>query len=291
MFREELTIQCYKGRFMSSFTSPTPGEHHFCSIYLLNKFNRLPDYINPDGTKGVAGDIVFFQRSGPTISTQKTTINHKKLALAAYGLTQNSKFTIEVKYEKIKFTKEQYNTWFVKNSQEPDFLIALTDNYLFIIEWLTFGDIYSSCLYPSGYTEIKGYSKNITEDELIKSGKLRENIDYFNLNSSSEKKLENNIDNRFKKLNGLIEKQVKYTSGNNIGPTSDRIRTTQRLHKIPKSMFTKEIIAKYKSKIESNKINLEKDDIYCDFRGQLYCKISNCDFLKYKLIIPELLKD
>ena len=291
MFREELSIQCYRGRFLNSFTNPTPGEHHFCSIYLLNKFYRFPDYINPDGTKGVAGDIVFSQRKGPAISTQKTTITNKKLALATYGLTQNPQFTIEVKYGKINFTKQQYNTWFKNNTEKPDFLIALTNNYLFIIEWKTFADIYSSCLYPSGHEIIKGYSKTISEENLIKSDKLKENTDYFYLHSPSEIKLENNIDNRFKKLNSLIEKTVKYTSGNNIGPTSESIRTTQRLHKVPKSMFTEEIIAKYKSKIDSNEINLATDDIYCDFTGQLYYKISNCDFLKYKLKIPELLKD
>ena len=291
MFREELSIQCYRGRFLNPFTVPTPGEHHFCSIYLLNKFYRLPDYINPDGTKGITGDIVFYQRKGPTISAQKTTIQNKKLALAAYGLTQNPKFTIEVKYGNIKFTKDQYNTWFKNDMEKPDFLIALTENYLFIIEWKSFADIYSSCLYPSGHEIIKGYSKTISEDDLIKSDKLKENIDYFNLNSPSEIKLENNIDNRFKKLNGLIEKTVKYTPANNIGPNSSSIRTTQRLHKVPKSMFTEEIIAKYKSIIEDNKINLTKDDVYCDFTGQLYYKISNCDFLKYKLKIPELLKD
>lgn len=103
-------------------------------------------------------------------------------------------------------------------------------------------------------------------------------------------KLENKINNRFIKLNSLIEKRVSYKSGNNIGPTSSNIRTTQRLHKVPRSMFTKEIISKYKSKIESNEINLDKDDIYCDFTGQLYYKISNCDFLKFKLKIPELVK-
>lgn len=291
MFREELTIQCYRGRFHSALTSPTPGEHHFCSIYLLNKFNRLPDYINPDGTKCVTGDIVFCQRSGPAISTQKTSIKNKKLALETYGLNNSSKFSIEVKYEKIKFTKEQYNTWFVEDSLKPDFLIALTNNYLFIIEWNLFANIYSSLLYPTGHKTIKGYSNNISENELIASGMLKENIDYFDLNSNSEMKLENKINNRFIKLNGLIEKRVSYTFGNNIGHTSSNIRTTQRLHKVPRAMFTKEIISKYKSKIESNEINLDKDEIYCDFTGQLYYKISNCDFLKYKLKIPELVKD
>ena len=38
---------------------PCPGEHHFVSAYLVPKLfsinQRIPDYINPDGTKGILG--------------------------------------------------------------------------------------------------------------------------------------------------------------------------------------------------------------------------------------------
>ena len=44
---------------------PCPGEHHFVSAYLVPKLfsinQRIPDYINPDGTKGIIGDIVYYQ--------------------------------------------------------------------------------------------------------------------------------------------------------------------------------------------------------------------------------------
>ncbi|MBQ1726094.1 MAG: hypothetical protein II039_01765, partial [Treponema sp.] len=105
MYREEMSILWYRGRFYNFFSSP--GEHHFCSVYLLNKFNRIPDYINPDGTKGVAGDIVFCKRSGPTITSQRVKVVNKKLA-KDYELKKHAEFSIEVKYGKIKFTKDQY---------------------------------------------------------------------------------------------------------------------------------------------------------------------------------------
>ena len=41
---------------------PTPGEHHFVSTYLVPKLFQLtaviPDYVNPDGTKAILGDVV-----------------------------------------------------------------------------------------------------------------------------------------------------------------------------------------------------------------------------------------
>ncbi len=286
MFREEMSILWYRGRFYNFFT--TPGEHHFCSVYLLNKFNRIPDFINPDGTKGVTGDIVFCKRRGPTITSQKIKIDNKKLA-KDYKLKRHAEFSIEVKYKKIKFTKEQYNTWFVTEQDKPDFLIALTDNYLFIIEWNLFEDIYSAQIYPTGHKSISGYSKIISENDLVLSKSLREDIHYFSLNSSSEKKLENKINTRFTKINSLIENKVKNTGGNNIGPTSNKIRTTERLFQIPKELISEEIYKKYKSKIESCNINFQNNELYCDNRGQLYYKISNCDFMKYNLKISELI--
>jgi hypothetical protein len=286
MYREEMSILWYRGRFYNFFASP--GEHHFCSVYLLNKFNRIPDYINPDGTKGVAGDIVFCRRSGPTITSQRVKVVNKKLA-KDYKLNKHAEFSIEVKYGKIKFTKDQYNTWFVDKQEKPDFLIALTDNYLFIIEWNLFEAIYSSKNYPEGNKSISGYSKIISENDLVLFKSLRKDIHYFSLNSSSEKKLENKINTRFKKINGLIENKVKNTGGNNIGPTSNKIRTTERLFKIPKELITEEIYKKYKAKIES--CNFESNELFCDNKGQLYYKISNCDYMKYNLKIPELTKD
>lgn len=191
MHKEEISITDYKKRFYDTFK---PGEHHFCSIYLLNKFNRLPDYINPDGTKQVPGDIVFYKRSEDNDSIKK-----------------NNKFSIEVKYGEIFFTKTQFKMWFVDKKDTPDFLIALTDNYLFIIEWNIFQEIY---LAKKNRRTINanGYSKKIPEEELKDSSEI--DIQYFKLNETDGKKLdvkelESKIDERFASLNEKIEKRVK----------------------------------------------------------------------------------
>ena len=233
MCKEELSISCYRGRFLNPIFSTVPGEHHFCSIYLLNKFHRFPDYINPDGTKNVSGDIIFCKRSGPTISTQKIKILNKKLARNIYGLNQNARFSIEVKYLQIKFTKDQYNTWFVKGIEKPDFIIALTNNYFFIIEWNIFSKIYSEKKYPTGHKAINAYSKTISENDLISSPLLKTDKHYFYLNVYSERKLENKINTRFVYLNNLIDERVKPSSGSNMGPARIDIRTTEHLFTPP----------------------------------------------------------
>ncbi|MBO7612397.1 MAG: hypothetical protein J6S81_01065, partial [Treponema sp.] len=86
-----------------------PGEHHFVAVYLLSKFNRIPDYLNPDGMKDKCGDIVFENKT--------------------------KQFSIEVKIGKTSFcfSKNETNSWFTDDKTEPfpNYLIALTQNYLF----------------------------------------------------------------------------------------------------------------------------------------------------------------
>jgi hypothetical protein len=69
---------------------PCPGEHHFVSVYLVPRLfelnQRVPDYINPDGTKGIIGDVVYYK-------------NHKH------------QFGIEAKIETIRLTKGEFNEW------------------------------------------------------------------------------------------------------------------------------------------------------------------------------------
>ena len=66
----------------------SPGEHHFVSAYLIPKLFAIngivPDYINPDGTKKIIGDVVYF-RDGA---------HH---------------FGIEVKFQTIRLTKNEFN--------------------------------------------------------------------------------------------------------------------------------------------------------------------------------------
>lgn len=284
MFREEITITYYKKRFYN--TTLNPGEHHFCSIYLLNKFNRLPDYINPDGTKKVPGDIVFYRRSGPSIDVST-------IYSPGYNdsIKNNDRFSIEVKYGEIFFTKTQFNMWFVDNTDKPDFLIALTDNYLFIIEWDIFQKIYIEKKYPNSLMHIDDYSKKISEEELINSSEMKIDLQYFDLNQKSVKKLENKIDNRFISLNNQIEERVRSHSIYHSGPASYRMHTTAKLFKISKELITENLYQKYKNKIDSSNLFKEADDLFIDLKGELYIKTDVASYYQLQIKIPKLVKD
>ena len=57
-------IRLYIHRLNKS-SPPAPGEHHFVSAYLVPKLysinGKVPDYINPDGTKSILGYVVYYQ--------------------------------------------------------------------------------------------------------------------------------------------------------------------------------------------------------------------------------------
>ena len=114
-----MNILEYKEKYIDNNSCP-PGEHHFVAVYLLNKFKGfVPDYINPDGEKNIPGDIVFY--------------NDKK----------NKSISFEVKVSKknkksFTFTAKQFNEWFVSEKKIPDYLIALTQNCLFFIDFPSF---------------------------------------------------------------------------------------------------------------------------------------------------------
>jgi hypothetical protein len=73
---------------------PCPGEHHFVSAYLVPRLyalnRRVPDYINPDGTKGINGDVVYYQDG-------------------------QHQFGIEVKLGTVRLTKGEFNKWIVSD--------------------------------------------------------------------------------------------------------------------------------------------------------------------------------
>src|SRR4051812_46457236 len=68
------------------------GEHHFVGVYLLPKLykltGRVPDYVNPDGTKGLIGDVIYFENG-------------------------SHRCGIEVKFQTIRLTRSEFNNWIV----------------------------------------------------------------------------------------------------------------------------------------------------------------------------------
>jgi len=104
-----------------------PGEHHFVATYLLPRLFNInqivPDYINPDGTKEITGDIVYF----------KNGYHH---------------LGIEVKYDKIHLTKKEFNNWVANEdaSKHPELFIGIGTVGIIILSWQRFREVYLSAI-------------------------------------------------------------------------------------------------------------------------------------------------
>lgn len=93
-----------------------PGEHHFVSAYFVPRLyeinSRIPDYINPDGTKGIIGDVVYYR-------------DHEH------------QFGIEVKLGTIRLTKNEFNTWIVfeDHAEWPHIFLGIGTDGIGICPW------------------------------------------------------------------------------------------------------------------------------------------------------------
>lgn len=103
---------------------PCPGEHHFVSAYLVPRLlehlnQRVPDYINPDGTKGIIGDVVYYKDN-------------------------EHQFGIEVKLGTIQLTKGEFNEWIVKEdvSKWPHSFIGIGTSGIGVCSWAEFRAAY-----------------------------------------------------------------------------------------------------------------------------------------------------
>jgi len=105
-------------------------EHHFVSTYLVPRLfeinRRVPDYINPDGTKGIIGDVVYYK-------------DHEH------------QFGIEVKLETIRLTKIEFNEWIVNNdsSKWPHSFIGIGMSGIGLCSWAEFRAAYIASLKES----------------------------------------------------------------------------------------------------------------------------------------------
>ena len=106
---------------------PCPGEHHFVSAYLVPRLfsinQRVPDYINPDGTKGIIGDIVYYK-------------DHKH------------QFGIEAKLGTIRLTKGEFNAWIfnMDPTRWPHTFIAIGTDGIALCSWRDFRSAYISSI-------------------------------------------------------------------------------------------------------------------------------------------------
>lgn len=100
-----------------------PGEHHFVATYLLPRLSRIrnsvPDFVNPDGMKRRIGDIIYYNNREPELA-------------------------IEVKFQYVKLTTAQYNTWIVDTdrNQYPDVFIGIGSQGMCLLSWVDFRSQY-----------------------------------------------------------------------------------------------------------------------------------------------------
>ena len=100
---------------------PLPGEHHFVAVYLLpvvyEIITKVPDYVNPDGTKKVIGDLVFLPHDDMNVS-------------------------IEVKLDTIRLTKNEFNSSIVDLVNVPDLFVGIGVEGVIALEWERFRQSY-----------------------------------------------------------------------------------------------------------------------------------------------------
>ena len=130
----------------------SPGEHHFVSTYLLQKLysinSTVPDYVNPDGTKLITGDIVYF-------------------------LNGKHHLGIEVKLGTIRLTKNEYNTWIVNPdiASHPELFIGIGTKGIAIQKWQSFREAYAKSINCSDINSLKaipsGYGKQKSVNEFF----------------------------------------------------------------------------------------------------------------------------
>jgi hypothetical protein len=139
-----------------------PGEHHFVALYLFPRlaefsFLGIPHYINPDGMKGGAGDVIYY-----SYSPEKSIC-----------YIPTPRLRIEVKLENardkwIQLTRLQYYQWIkqewrpedkgkpgrAERPDQPDLFLGVSRHGLALLPWVTFRDIYMKVAYPGGLIEI-----------------------------------------------------------------------------------------------------------------------------------------
>lgn len=131
---------------------PSPGEHHFVATYLVPKLyginSVVPDYINPDGTKAIIGDVVYYK-------------------------DEQHHFGIEVKLGTVRLTKNEFNSWIVNDDQTrwPDLFLGIGSKGLALSSWVDFRNSYISAVRSKDPKWIRaeiaaGYGPSKRVDEL-----------------------------------------------------------------------------------------------------------------------------
>ena len=96
-----------------------PGEHHFVATYLVPKLfqlnGKVPDYVNPDGTKGLIGDVIYYEGGAHRCG-------------------------VEVKLGTVRLTKNEFNKWIVGKDKKywPNVFLGVGSNGILLLTWPEF---------------------------------------------------------------------------------------------------------------------------------------------------------
>jgi hypothetical protein len=107
----------------SKGSPPAPGEHHFVAVYLIPRLHAInglvPDYVNPDGTKSIIGDVVYYK-------------------------DEQHHFGIEVKLGTVRLTKKEFNDWIVNEDSSlwPSVFLGIGSKGLALSSWSVFRTSY-----------------------------------------------------------------------------------------------------------------------------------------------------
>lgn len=140
-----------------------PGEHHFVSVYLLDRLiqitGRIPDYVNPDGAKHIpGGDLVW------------------------YNDNDEYEFGIEVKFKNAKLTRKEFDEWLVGNENKPKLFIGISKKGIILLKWDDFIKVYKKAVeYKKNNFPTKSNEDvpSCSIDDLFRKNKIFEQKDIF----------------------------------------------------------------------------------------------------------------
>lgn len=153
-------LKDYIGKYMTEAGDEIlPGEHHFVAVYFAPKIwsitGEVPRYINPDGTKKLPGDLIY----------------------------DKNRISFEAKYNKIMFTRTQWESWFNRGSKwkssmkvpAPSFFVGICESGMVIREWNDFTRDYLSMISELSHIDLEKYTIKVYSPQIS----IRRYIDFL----------------------------------------------------------------------------------------------------------------
>jgi hypothetical protein len=137
-----------------------PGEHHFIALYVLPRltpFLGVPHYVNPDGMKSSAGDLVFNSYEvnkiacyvpAPRLKIEVKLENPRKGSTALTRLQYYHSIRHEWRPE------ERGDPELSDCPEQPDLFLSVSKHGIAVMPWSNFREIYVQQVYAKGLPDI-----------------------------------------------------------------------------------------------------------------------------------------